>query len=172
MWVLDPEDSIMSETEDFATVTDAPFCGCDICMTRETLAFPLPKIIDLYEAGSGACDNADRKMEGHRMPMSEAPYSVTTKAGGDLLTVRGNSADEFVENLTSLNGNSVPRCHGDVPVTGSGTTVQQAVQNVKAAMPGTTEVGGEPEVMTNQKGTKYTKNHPMHRPQPTVGRCS
>ena len=47
--VLDLEDSIMSETEDFATVTDAPFCGCDICMTRETLAFLLPKIIDLYK---------------------------------------------------------------------------------------------------------------------------
>ena len=105
VWVLDLEDSIMSETEDFATVTDAPFCGCDICMTRETLAFLLPKIIDLYEAGHMACDNA-RSEDGKDIVCRWwAPYSVTTKVGGDLLTVRGNSADEFVENLTSLNDN-------------------------------------------------------------------
>ena len=85
-------------------------------------------------------------------------YSVTTKVGGDLLTVRGNSADEFVENLTSLNDNPLfPDAMVTFQSLGSGTTVQQAVQNVKAAMPGTTEVGGEPEVMTNQKGTKYTR---------------
>ncbi len=95
------------------------------------------------------------------MPMSEAPYSVTTKVGGDLLTVRGSSADEFVENLTNLNDNPLfPDALVTFQSLGGGATVQQAVQNVKTAMPGTAEVGNEPEVMSNQKGTKFTKNHP------------
>jgi len=93
--------------------------------------------------------------------MSEAPYSVTTKVGTDLLTVRGSSADEFVENLTNLNENPL---FADALATfqslGGGVSVQQAVANVKEAIPGTTEVGGEPEVVTNQKGTRYTYNHP------------
>lgn len=98
------------------------------------------------------------------MAMSEAPYSVTTKAGGDLLTVRGATADEFVENLSNLNDHPL---FADALATfqslGGGVTTQQAVENVKAAIPGSTEVGssdGEIEVKTNQKGTKYTKNHP------------
>jgi hypothetical protein len=64
VWNMDLEDSIMSETEDFATVTDEPFCGCDICMTRETIAFLMPKILDLYVAGHiKLADTQDRKME-------------------------------------------------------------------------------------------------------------
>lgn len=98
------------------------------------------------------------------MAMSEAPFSVTTKVGTDLLTVRGNTADEFVENLTNLNENPL---FADALTAfqsiGGGVTVQQAVQNVQAAMPGTTEVGGtsgQLEVMTNAKGTKFTYGHP------------
>ena len=98
------------------------------------------------------------------MAMSEAPYSVTTKANGDLLTVRGATADEFVENLTALNDHPL---FADALTTfqsiSGTTTVAQAVDNVKQAIPGTTEVAastGAPEVETNQKGTKYTYNHP------------
>jgi hypothetical protein len=99
------------------------------------------------------------------MAMSEAPYSVTTKVGGDLLTVRGTNADEFVDNLTNLNENPL---FADALTTfqslGGGVTVQQAVANVKQAMPGTTEVGeaapAQLEVVANQKGTKYTYGHP------------
>lgn len=34
--------------------------------------------------------------------MSEAPFSLTTKVNGDLLTVRGNSIEEFANNLAEL----------------------------------------------------------------------
>lgn len=34
--------------------------------------------------------------------MSEAPFSVTIKVNGDLLTVRGNSINEFQSNLAEL----------------------------------------------------------------------
>ncbi len=33
---------------------------------------------------------------------TEATYSFTTKVNGDLLTVRGNTKDEFALNLASL----------------------------------------------------------------------
>ena len=64
VWSEDLIDSIMSDTDDFATVTDAPFCGCEICMTRETIAFLMPRILDLYIAGHiKLATTQDRKME-------------------------------------------------------------------------------------------------------------
>ena len=98
------------------------------------------------------------------MAMSEAAFSVTTKANGDLLTVRGSSADEFVENLTALNDHPLfaDALSAFQSISGA-TTVTQAVNNVVQAIPGTTEVAattGAPEVETNQKGTRYTYNHP------------
>jgi hypothetical protein len=37
--------------EPMDTESGTYFCGCDTCCTRETLAFLLPRILDLYEQG-------------------------------------------------------------------------------------------------------------------------
>ena len=39
--------------------------------------------------------------------MSEAPFSLTTKVNGDLLTVRGNNLEEFADRLAELNDSLV-----------------------------------------------------------------
>jgi len=37
--------------EDVETVTNQPFCGCDVCYWREVLAFVSPKIMQAQLAG-------------------------------------------------------------------------------------------------------------------------
>jgi hypothetical protein len=39
--------------------------------------------------------------------MSEAPFSLTTKVNGDLLTVRGNNLDEFANHLAQLHDSAM-----------------------------------------------------------------
>jgi hypothetical protein len=39
--------------------------------------------------------------------MSEAPFSLTTKVNGDLLTVRGNNLDEFAHHLAQLHDSTM-----------------------------------------------------------------
>lgn len=33
------------------TESGFPFCGCDTCVVRESMAFLMPRIIDLYDQG-------------------------------------------------------------------------------------------------------------------------
>ena len=44
----DDEDSI---DPNFEPLTKYPFCGCEVCSTRETFALLLPAFIDMYEKG-------------------------------------------------------------------------------------------------------------------------
>ena len=39
------------ENNDFQTLSGQPFCGCDVCYTREQLFFLVPRIIDAYKTG-------------------------------------------------------------------------------------------------------------------------
>ena len=47
--------STLVDSEDGPFVIDTQsgveFCGCDTCCTRETLAYLLPRILDLHEQG-------------------------------------------------------------------------------------------------------------------------
>ncbi len=65
---------------------------------------------------------------------TEATYSFTTKVNGDLLTIRGNTKDEFALNLASL--------HDDLAVIEMINTLQQkfkptSVAEIQAAFNGT-----------------------------------
>jgi hypothetical protein len=42
---------IINEDEVDETLSGYGFCGCDTCATRETFAFLLPRLLDLYEQG-------------------------------------------------------------------------------------------------------------------------
>lgn len=42
------EDSIDPK---FEPLTKSPFCGCEVCSTRETFALLLPAFIDMFEKG-------------------------------------------------------------------------------------------------------------------------
>ena len=42
---------VMGEIDDVETESTDPFCGCDVCWTRETLAFLMPRVINMYKAG-------------------------------------------------------------------------------------------------------------------------
>jgi hypothetical protein len=42
---------VMGEIDDVEIESTDPFCGCDVCWTRETLAFLMPRILDLYQSG-------------------------------------------------------------------------------------------------------------------------
>lgn len=33
------------------TASGFPFCGCDTCVVRETMAYLMPRMLDLYEQG-------------------------------------------------------------------------------------------------------------------------
>lgn len=100
------------------------------------------------------------------MSTTEAPFSFTTKVNGDLLTVRGETVDQFADRLAELAAD--PRiidALGEVQALG-GTA--PAVAAVKQAMPGSTvtEVvteaapSGQPEQVTDKYGAVYTYNHP------------
>lgn len=75
---------------------------------------------------------------------SESNFSFTTKVNGDLFTVRGDTYDQFLANLTSAS--SVPgimvlvnALEGQAP-----DDMAAAVNTVQAAFPGATVVGADP----------------------------
>ena len=41
----------IDEEEEFATLTGEPFCGCEVCCSREQLSFLTPRIIRAYKEG-------------------------------------------------------------------------------------------------------------------------
>lgn len=84
---------------------------------------------------------------------TEARLSYTTKVNGtDLLTARGDTEAEFDESYSAMLRIKARIEGGTAPA----PTVQQAVQTVTAAMPGTTEVTGM-ETKEDQFGNKYTR---------------
>jgi hypothetical protein len=44
-------DGIDDEEDEIKTISGEPFCGCDTCMTRETLTYLIPRILDAHEKG-------------------------------------------------------------------------------------------------------------------------
>ena len=91
------------------------------------------------------------------MSNAEAPISFTTKIGGDLFTVRGDSVAEFVNNLTSVvNDERIVDLIGELQAM-SGTA--PAVAAVKAGAGGTvTSVSTSegPTTETDKYGNKFT----------------
>lgn len=88
------------------------------------------------------------------MSNQEAPFSFTTKVAGDLFTIRGDSFDEFLKNLTlSANiasvSNLISELNGETP-----HTTEQAVANVQQVFP-------EAQVTTDS----YTQPVPPQQPQ-------
>lgn len=99
--------------------------------------------------------------------MNEATYSVTIKVNGDLFTVRGNSYDEFVENVTAAKS-----AVGFIKALQGGNTAvaaPSAADVVAAAFPGATVVSETPvaaapaaaiEVIKDRYGNEWTYGHP------------
>jgi hypothetical protein len=42
---------IVHESADIDTPSGLPYCGCDVCETREMLAVVMPAVLDMLEAG-------------------------------------------------------------------------------------------------------------------------
>lgn len=62
---------------------------------------------------------------------AESNFSFTTKVEGDLLTIRGDSSDEFIKNLVSL---------GTIPTVANLISIIDGVAAVQATFPGSTVV--------------------------------
>lgn len=62
---------------------------------------------------------------------AESNFSFTTKVEGDLLTIRGDSPDEFIKNLVSL---------GTVPAVANLVSIIDGVAAVQAVFPGSTVI--------------------------------
>lgn len=74
------------------------------------------------------------------MKTTEALLSYTTKVnGGDLLTARGDSEEEFNASFDAMLRIKA-RIEGGTPAPAAAPAVQQAVATVTAAIPGTVEV--------------------------------
>lgn len=98
------------------------------------------------------------------MSTTEAPFSFTTKFLGDLLTVRGESVDQFAERLMDLAAdpripdalNTIQAMNGiATAITAFNATpveTQQVAQTVQAAAP----AAAGPEVVMGKYGDKFT----------------
>lgn len=88
----------------------------------------------------------------------EVPFSFTTKINGDLFTVRGNTADEFVANTEAALGviESVKALQQSATM-----TMAQAKTNITSVMPAeTVEENGELSVIPDKYGNIWTYGRP------------
>lgn len=95
----------------------------------------------------------------------ETPFSFTTKINGDLFTVRGNTATEFVANAEAALGviESVKALQQSTTI-----TMDKAVANVQAVMPATAiEENGELSVIPDKYGNVWTYGRPDAPSHPT-----
>lgn len=53
--------ALAEDVDDFRTESSEPFCGCETCYIRETLAYVLPRILDLYINGNIRLQHADKE---------------------------------------------------------------------------------------------------------------
>lgn len=94
------------------------------------------------------------------MSTTEAPFSFTTKFGGDLLTIRGESVDQFAERLIELAAD--PRIAEALGEVQSINGIAAAVSGLNATVVATTSpvvaaaTPGQPEVKMDQYGGKWT----------------
>lgn len=75
---------------------------------------------------------------------SESNFSFTTKVNGDLFTVRGDTYDQFLANLTSASQVSGVMVLVDALEGRGAADMAVAVTAVQAAFPGATTVGADP----------------------------
>lgn len=97
--------------------------------------------------------------------LPEATYSVTTKYGrkNDLLTVRGATADEFVNNLLALvNHPAVEEALDTLQGLDALANVQSTLgaEVVSTTTAPATEAPKAIEVETDRYGNRFTYNHP------------
>lgn len=95
------------------------------------------------------------------MATTEAPFSFTTKFNGDLLTVRGETIEEFADRITELASDPrIPDALGDLQVISGVTTVKQqmgaTVVATEQAAPTQSVAPAGPEVVTGKYGDKWT----------------
>lgn len=64
------EPELVSDTE-----TGFAFCGCETCVTRETLAFLMPRFLDIYLAGSIRVASQHTDEDGDNDGLRELPES-------------------------------------------------------------------------------------------------
>ena len=91
------------------------------------------------------------------MSNTEAPISFTTKIGGDLLTVRGDSVSEFVNNLrTVVNDESVADLIGELQALCGHAPAVAAVKEIAGGTVTEVVASSGPEEVTDKYGNKYT----------------
>lgn len=78
------------------------------------------------------------------MSNQEAPFSFTTKVNGDLFTVRGDTFEQFVQNLTQCA--SVAQIAGLIDALDGKVSTAQAVETVQSVFPGAQVVQDTPAV--------------------------
>lgn len=50
-WASAYDESDDPSLDGFETISGEPFCGCDVCVGRESIMFLIPRIIDAYKDG-------------------------------------------------------------------------------------------------------------------------
>ena len=93
------------------------------------------------------------------MATTEAPFSFTTKFNGDLLTVRGETVDEFADRIMDLaNDPRITDALADLQKVSGVTVVKQTLgaTEVDTEASPTTAAPGKPEVVTGKYGDKWT----------------
>lgn len=75
---------------------------------------------------------------------SESNFSFTTKVNGDLFTVRGDTYDQFLANLTAASQVAGVMVLVDALEGRASADMAAAVNTVQAAFPGATTVGADP----------------------------
>lgn len=103
--------------------------------------------------------------------MTESMFSFTVKLNGDLFTVRGNTIDEFKNNLVSAVAATTDATALQAAALGRGATggaytptnMEQAVQNLQNAGLIAEPVAATPqaiEVVKDKYGNEWTYGHP------------
>lgn len=96
------------------------------------------------------------------MSTTEAPFSFTTKFAGDLLTVRGESVDEFADRLMELAADPrIPDALGELQaISGVAAAVRGLNATVVSTQVDTAPVPaatpGQPEVVMDKYQNKWT----------------
>ena len=90
------------------------------------------------------------------MATTEAPFSFTTKFNGDLLTVRGETVEQFADRIAELASDPrITDALGELQMASGVTTIKQQMGATEVTT-APVEAPSGPEVITGKYGDKWT----------------